>query len=94
MINKIIKAIWARLSRPMSKPTKEAIKGFFRVVLLAIIPILITGLTSNFIDWRVIFVTGSVAGLMFIDKWLHETGKQIEKTQTAESPLTKGLTRF
>ena len=39
-------------------------------------------------------VVGATAGLRFIDKWLHETGKEYEKNVPADSPLTGGLTRF
>ena len=82
----------------MDKALKEAIKQFFRVVVLAVIPVLVSMLSNNTFDWRVVAVTGAIAGLMFIDKFLHETGKAIEKESTTKNPvesaLTSGLTRF
>jgi len=86
--------LWNKLS----KPSQEAVKEFFRVILLAVIPVLIGFLTVPLEDVRVMVATtlvvGATAGLRFIDKWLHETGKEYEKNVPADSPLTGGLTRF
>lgn len=71
------------------KPLVEALKESGRVVLIAIIPLLIDGLTSNTLDWRAIGVVGAVTLLRAIDKYLHLLGK-IEDN----SALTGGLTRF
>lgn len=67
----------------MSKNVKEAIKEGLRVVVLAVIPILIDSVTRGSVDVRLIVITAIVAGLRFVDKWLHES-------ETA----TKGITRF
>jgi hypothetical protein len=72
----------------------KATKEFFRVVVIAIIPILISSLSDDVFNWKVIVVTGAVAGLKFIDKLLHETGKELEESKATASPLTRGLTRF
>ena len=74
--------------------TLEATKEFFRVIVIAIIPILISNLSDAVFNWKVIAVTGAIAGLRFIDKLLHETGKELEENKTISSPLTGGLTRF
>ena len=70
-------------------PIIEAIKQAGRIIAVAIVPLLISQLQTNAIDWRTIGVTGAVALLMAIDKYLHLEGK-IEKDES----LTKGLTRF
>ena len=62
---------------------KEALKEGLRIVVLSIIPIAIDGLSKGELDYNLIFVSATVAGLRFIDAWLHETG-------TAK----RGLTRF
>lgn len=67
----------------------EALKEFFRLTILSVIPLLVDGLTSGTIDWRLVGVTAAIAGLRFIDKLLHEYGKETEN-----DGLTKGLTRF
>lgn len=86
--------LWNKLS----KPSQEAVKEFFRVILLAVIPVIIGFLAVPLEDARVMVITtltiGATAGLRFVDKWLHETGKEYEKNVPAESPLTGGLTRF
>lgn len=71
----------------------EAIKEFFRVIILAVIPILISNLTDETFNWKVIGITAAIAGLRFIDKWLHEVGKA-KSTPKVQSSLAKGLTRF
>jgi hypothetical protein len=76
----------------------EAVKEFLRVVVLSIIPILVTNLGNGHFDWKLIWVTGAIAGLRFIDKLLHEIGMEKESTGTKAKPvtssLTLGLTRF
>jgi hypothetical protein len=56
-------------------PIIEAVKQGGRVVAVAIVPLLITQLNNNSIDWKTILVTGAVALLMSIDKYLHLDGK-------------------
>jgi len=71
------------------KPFVEALKQAGRIVLVAIIPLVINQLNSSSIDWKAIGVTGAIALLMAIDKFLHLEGKV-----TGSENLTKGLTRF
>lgn len=54
----------------------EGLKQLARVALLAVIPLVISGLQSDSLDWRGILVAGVIAILMGIDKGLHksETG--------------------
>lgn len=67
----------------MSSELQEAVKEFFRVIVLAVIPIFINSLNNGSFDWRLVLTVGAIAGLRFVDKLLHKTG-------VAE----KGLTRF
>lgn len=73
----------------MNNALLKALKEFFRVVVLAVVPILITSLQEQMIDWRLIGVTAAIAGLRFIDKALHEMGKE-QKNKV----MTRGLTQF
>lgn len=68
---------------------KKAALEMLRLVALAIIPILIIQLTDWSFDYRALFVAGVIAALRFIDKYLHEKGKE-----SGSEMLTKGLTRF
>lgn len=68
---------------------EKAGKEFFRVIVLAIIPVLIISIENGIVDWKFIGLVAIVAGLKFIDKLLHEVGK----TEGNEKLLT-GLTRF
>ena len=61
----------------------EALKEAGRVVVLAIIPVLIDGLTKGVVDFKLVAVVAMVAALRFLDSWLHKSG-------VAE----KGITRF
>ena len=70
-------------------PFIEAIKQAGRIIAVAIVPLLISQLTNNTFDLRTVAVTGTVALLMAVDKYLHLEGK-LEKNES----LTKGLTRF
>lgn len=72
---------------------KEALLELARIVALAVIPLLIDGLYQNSINLRLVGITGAVAGLRFIDKYLHSIGKQKEALGET-TRLTKGLTRF
>lgn len=42
-----------------------------RVVVLAVLPILVTGLQNGYVDWNVVLVAAGIAVLKFIDKYLH-----------------------
>lgn len=68
---------------------KEALLEMARVIVLAILPVLVTMIETGQASWRVLFTVAVVAGLRFVDKLLHELGKE----QNNES-LTLGLTRF
>ena len=68
---------------------KKAGLEMLRVIVIAIIPILIDSLANNEVDWRLVGITGAIAGLRFADKWLHALGKE-----TGNDKLLKGLTRF
>jgi|GEM_PF-3546764 len=67
----------------------EATKELLRVVLLAVVPVLITGVENGSVDPMVLATVALLAGLRFIDKLLHEAGKE-----TKNDSLKKGLTRF
>jgi len=69
----------------MGKATREAL----RVMVLAIIPIAIVSLEAWKVDWRLIIIVSGVSLLRFIDKLLHEMGKE-----KGQEKLLTGLTRF
>lgn len=71
------------------KPYVEALKQGGRIFLVAVVPLLITQLNSESVNWKSIFITGAIAVLMAVDKFLHEEGKL-----TGSENLIKGLTRF
>lgn len=71
------------------KPVVEAMKEGARVVALAIIPLLIEGLSQGGINWRSVGVVAAVTALRVIDKWLHLVGKE-----RGDDKLTHGLTQF
>lgn len=73
----------------MKKPLIEALKEMGRVVVIAVLPVLISGIEKGFVDAKVLAVVGAVAGLRFLDKFLHEAGKT-----TKNKKLIAGLTRF
>lgn len=73
----------------MSKPFIDAIKEFFRIVLLAVIPVAIAQLQNGGIDFKALGIIVAIAVLKAIDELLHEQGKLKE-----DKNLTLGLTRF
>ncbi len=73
----------------MQKALIEGVKELLRVVVIAVIPVLIMSLDSGEINLKVIGITAAIAALKFIDKVLHEVGKELDNAN-----LTKGLTRF
>jgi len=79
-------------------PIIEAGKEMLRVIVLAVLPIILTGLNQTTgqinIDWKVIAVVALVAGLKFLDKWLHEKGVELKDRGNWDNSLLKGLTRF
>jgi len=54
----------------------EALKEAGRVLVLAIIPVLIDSLSKGSIDWKVVAVTGAIALLRFVYKFLHENAPE------------------
>lgn len=55
-----------------SLETKEAIKEFGRVIVLAIIPVVLFSLEGSTFDWKVFVFSVLVAVLRATDKYLHE----------------------
>ncbi len=72
-----------------SKVLWEAVKEPLRLLVLAVIPFLLVYLGAINAEWAAVLILV----LRFIDKYLHELGKE-ESTKTEESTLLKGLTRF
>lgn len=73
----------------MKEAVIEAVKEALRLVLLAIIPLVIAGLEAGAVDWKAVGIIAGVTALRFVDKLLHEWGKDADNEL-----LTKGLTRF
>jgi len=73
----------------MKKAYIEAFKELGRVVLLSIIPVLISQMDEKMFNWEVVIITGSIAVLRFLDKLLHEMGKESNNDKAK-----KGLTGF
>ncbi len=59
----------------VKKTALEAVKEAGRVVLLAILPVLVTSLEKNQLDWRSVTFVAVLALLRGADKWVHEWGK-------------------
>lgn len=73
----------------VKQPLIDATAELLRVMVLAVIPVLISSLESQSVDWRVIGVVALIAGLRWIDKFLHKFGEANEN-----KVLEAGLTRF
>lgn len=71
------------------KPLLEALKELLRVVLIALIPVIILQIQDAQIDAEALVVVAVIASLRFVDKFLHEIGKERNSEK-----LIKGLTRF
>jgi len=79
----------------MSDALKEALKSGLRTIVLAVIPVLIDSLTKGVVDLRLLLIVGGIAGLRFIDSWLHEHDKSLPKAERNTGLLgQKGLTGF
>ena len=59
-------------------PFVEGLKQLLRVALVAVIPLVISGLSSNSLDVKSIAVAGMIAVLMGIDKWLHQSNEGVK----------------
>lgn len=71
------------------KPLTEALKELGRIAMIAIIPIVIDGLSAGEVNWTLVISSGLIAVLRAVDKYLHLEGK-VE----GNDKLTGGLTRF
>jgi len=74
-------------------------KEFLRIVLLAGIPVVITGIEQGNLDYRIIASAIAIALLKAIDRGLHEYGvmEEIDKSTAKklyESEWITGLVRF
>lgn len=61
----------------MSKVASEAIKQFFRTILIAVVPVVIASLQSGVSNWKLVLVTAAIAGLMAIDKAVHVSDSKL-----------------
>ncbi len=76
----------------MKEALIKATTELARVVMLAIIPVFMTGIGENGtfnIDWRVVGAVALLAALRWLDKFIHSWGES-EGNRT----LMGGLTRF
>jgi hypothetical protein len=79
----------------MKQALIDAAKEGMRVVVIAIIPILIDGLSKDALDLKVIGVVAAIAALRFVDKFLHENSKLESPDKRNEGLFgVKGLTGF
>jgi len=73
----------------IKQPLIDATAELLRVMVLAVIPLLIVSLENQSIDWRVIGIVALIAGLRWLDKFLHKFGEANDN-----KVLEAGLTRF
>ena len=74
----------------MSDQFKTALIEGMRVVVLSVIAVVLASIQQGqVIDLKVLWGAGLVAALKFLDKYLHEVGKE-----TDNELLTTGITRF
>lgn len=52
----------------------EGVTELFRTGLIAVIPLIIDGLSTGVINWRVVGIAGAISVLRAVDKWLHAKG--------------------
>jgi hypothetical protein len=50
----------------------EAVKELFRVIAIAVLPVIIDSVQQGKVDFRTLIVVAVVAGLRSVDKYLHE----------------------
>jgi len=65
----------------------ESVKELFRVLVLALIPVLVDGISAGGLNLRLILLTSAIALLRGLDKLLHEAGKE-------RGIMNNGLTPF
>jgi len=74
----------------MTEELKKALLEGGRVVVLSVIAVILASIQQGqVIDLKVLWGAGFVATLKFLDRYLHEVGKETENEL-----LVKGLTRF
>ncbi len=57
-------------------PYVEALKELGRVAVIAMIPLLIDGITNNQLNWRMVVGAGMIAVLRALDKLAHLESKE------------------
>ena len=72
----------------------EAFKEFFRVIVIAVIPVVLEALTQSEVSWRSVSVAVFIAILKALDSWLHDKSKELPKTQQGGILKSGGLTGF
>lgn len=72
----------------MKEQFVSAFKEGLRIVILAVIPVLVLGLESGNLDVKAISIVGIIAGLRFVDKFLHEKGKD-DKNEILKRGITQ-----
>lgn len=73
------------MSKEIKEGIKEGIKEVLRTAVIAVIPIIISQLQTNQVDWRAMAIAGAIALLSGVDKWLHKEEKGV---------MGNGLTGF
>ena len=63
----------------MSKEITEGVKEVLRTAVIAAIPLVISQLQLNQIDWRAIAIAVAIAILSGLDKFLHKSEMGINK---------------
>jgi len=87
----------------MSNKLKESFKEGARIVVLGVVSYLLAGgidavlnrFGANMDTGTRLIVSGAITTVLrSVDKYIHESGKYIEKKTGKDSKLTKGLTQF
>lgn len=71
----------------------ESLKECGRVVLLAVLPVAISAVESDKVDFKVLGIIAVLAVLRFVDKLLHEANKELPTKKQNDGYLgEKGIT--
>lgn len=54
----------------------EAVKEFFRLIIIAVIPVAIDSLQKGNLDFRTLLIVAAIAGLRAIDRFLYKADNQ------------------
>lgn len=54
-------------------PYIEGLKELARIAIIAVVPILISGLEAGALDWKLILVSAIIAILKAVDKFVHKS---------------------